>query len=93
VDITRGEHVEAELDAMIRRRHDQRVQTEGERLEEELWQESVDRSTPASGRKTASPCTPTTETSQGLCTPGRRSTSSGQRSSASKQSWGRGVGS
>jgi hypothetical protein len=32
--------VEAELDAMIRSHHDQRVQTEGERLEEKLWQES-----------------------------------------------------
>jgi hypothetical protein len=41
VDITRGEQVEAELDALIRRRHDQRVQSEGERAREALWQESV----------------------------------------------------
>jgi hypothetical protein len=43
VDVTRGEQVEAELDAMIRRCHDQRVLSEGERLEDELCQESVDR--------------------------------------------------
>jgi hypothetical protein len=40
VDIARGEMVEAELDAMIRRRDEKRRQSEGERLEEELWQES-----------------------------------------------------
>ena len=43
MDIAKGEHVEAELDAMIARRHDQRRQTEGERAAEELWQESVRR--------------------------------------------------
>jgi hypothetical protein len=43
VDIARGEATEKELDAMIRRRHDQRVASEGERAEEELWQESVNR--------------------------------------------------
>jgi hypothetical protein len=43
VDISRTEQVETDLDRLIQRRHDQRVQTEGERLEEELWQESVDR--------------------------------------------------
>jgi hypothetical protein len=43
VDITRGEATEKELNALIRRRHDQRVLSEGERLEEELWQESVNR--------------------------------------------------
>ena len=37
----RGEMVEAELDAMIRRRDEKRRQTEGERLEEALWAESV----------------------------------------------------
>ena len=40
VDISRSEQVETDLDRLIQRRHDQRVQTEGERLEEELWQES-----------------------------------------------------
>jgi hypothetical protein len=40
VDITQGEATEEELDALIRRRHDQRVLSEGERLEEELWRES-----------------------------------------------------
>jgi hypothetical protein len=40
VDISRSEQVETDLDRLIQRRHDQRVQTEGERLEEELWAES-----------------------------------------------------
>ena len=35
-----GEAVERELDAFISRRHEQRVQTEGERLALEMWQES-----------------------------------------------------
>jgi hypothetical protein len=43
VDIGRGEMVEAELDAMIRRRDTERRKTEGERAAEELWQESVRR--------------------------------------------------
>ena len=43
MDIAKGEATEKELDALIRRRHDQRVLSEGELLEEELWQESVDR--------------------------------------------------
>ena len=43
VDVSRAESVERELDRLIEKRHDQRVQSEGERLEEELWQESVDR--------------------------------------------------
>lgn len=43
MDITRGEQVEAELDAMIPRRHDQRMLSEGERAAEELWAESVRR--------------------------------------------------
>ncbi len=37
----RGEQVEAELDAMIRRRDTHRRQTEGERLIEELYEPSV----------------------------------------------------
>ena len=40
MDTTRGETVEAEFDTMIRR-HDQRVLSEGEWLEEDLWQESM----------------------------------------------------
>ena len=40
-DITCGEMVEAEIDAMIRRRDTHRRQTEGERLEEELYEPSV----------------------------------------------------
>jgi hypothetical protein len=40
VDITHSEHVEKELDLLITRRDVQRRQTEGERLEEELWRES-----------------------------------------------------
>jgi hypothetical protein len=41
MDIAKGEWVESELDAMITRRHDQRVLSQGERLEREIWQESV----------------------------------------------------
>jgi hypothetical protein len=40
VDISRSEQVETDLDRLIQRRHDQRVQTEGERAAEELWAES-----------------------------------------------------
>jgi hypothetical protein len=39
-DISAGEKVEAEIDAMIRRRGDQRRETEGERPAEEAWMES-----------------------------------------------------
>ncbi len=38
--VSRGEQVEAELDTMIRRRHDRRVVEEGERPAEEAWAES-----------------------------------------------------
>jgi len=38
--VARAEKVEKDLDAMIRRRDDQRRDTEGERAEEELWAES-----------------------------------------------------
>ena len=40
MDIVRGEQVETELYAMIRRRHEKRVASEGERAVEELWVES-----------------------------------------------------
>jgi hypothetical protein len=40
VDITRGEATEKELDNLIRRRHERRVLSEGERPEEALWAES-----------------------------------------------------
>ncbi len=40
MDIVRGEWVEKDLDRLIERRHDERVKTEGERLEEELWMTS-----------------------------------------------------
>src|SRR5919202_4669797 len=43
LDIAKGEAVEYELDAIVRRRHDQRVQSEGERAREQLWAESVRR--------------------------------------------------
>ena len=39
--LSRGEMVEKELDALITRRDDKRRQTEGERLEEELYEPSV----------------------------------------------------
>ena len=39
-DIARGEATEKELDRLITRRHDTRVSSEGERLAEEMWQES-----------------------------------------------------
>ena len=38
VDITRGEATEKELDNLIRRRHERRVLSEGERRELEDWQ-------------------------------------------------------
>ncbi len=41
--VARGELVEAELDAMIRRRDEKRRKTEGERDEEALWAASVAR--------------------------------------------------
>ncbi len=40
MSIARGEATEKELDALIRRRHDYRVQSEGERRLEEAWQVS-----------------------------------------------------
>jgi hypothetical protein len=43
VDIRRSEQVETDLDRLIEHRDAQRRKTEGERLEEELWQESVER--------------------------------------------------
>jgi hypothetical protein len=51
MDITRGEQVEAELDALIRRRHDQRVLSEGERRssDKSRWTDT----TPAAERRTA----------------------------------------
>ena len=39
-DISRGEAVEHEIDAMIRRRHEARVVEEGERPAHEAWMES-----------------------------------------------------
>lgn len=41
MDIARGEQVESDLDRLIERRDTERRKTEGERLEEALWQESV----------------------------------------------------
>jgi hypothetical protein len=38
VDITRGEATEKELDNLIRRRHERRVLSEGQRRELEDWQ-------------------------------------------------------
>jgi len=40
VDISHGEKVEGELDILISRRHEKRVESEGERLEHEVWQET-----------------------------------------------------
>jgi hypothetical protein len=42
-DIASGERAEADLDAFISRRHNQRVGSEGEHRQEELWQESARR--------------------------------------------------
>jgi hypothetical protein len=39
-DITRGEQVEGELDALITRRYDKRVAEEGHRPSEEMYEES-----------------------------------------------------
>jgi hypothetical protein len=41
--VAKGEVAEASLDALIRRRHDQRAQSEGERAREELYAESTRR--------------------------------------------------
>jgi hypothetical protein len=38
--VTRGEMVEGDLNRLIEKRHNQRVQSEGERVAEELWGES-----------------------------------------------------
>jgi hypothetical protein len=38
--VARGEMVESELDRLITKRHDERVKSEAERLEEELWMPS-----------------------------------------------------
>jgi hypothetical protein len=40
VDITRGEHVEKELDLLITRRDEERRAEEGDRRAEEMWAES-----------------------------------------------------
>jgi hypothetical protein len=40
VDITRGEMVEGDLNRLIEKRDKERLQSEGERLEEALWRES-----------------------------------------------------
>jgi hypothetical protein len=38
-DSAHGEEVEKQLDVLITRRHERRVETEGERAEKEAWQE------------------------------------------------------
>jgi hypothetical protein len=43
LDVERAERVEADLDRLITRRHDQRVKDEAERRAEGLWEESVRR--------------------------------------------------
>jgi hypothetical protein len=43
VDIARSERAEADLDAMITRRHEARAKTEGHRPSEEMYEESVRR--------------------------------------------------
>jgi hypothetical protein len=43
VDIAKGEVAEQHISAFISKRHSERVQTEGERAREELWQASVRR--------------------------------------------------
>jgi hypothetical protein len=42
-EIARGYQVEADLEKFISQRHEKRVQTEGERLEEEMYSVSVRR--------------------------------------------------
>ena len=39
-EIATGERAEAELDAFISRRHEQRRKSEGERAEEDFWREA-----------------------------------------------------
>jgi hypothetical protein len=43
LDVAQGYQVETDLSRLIERRHDERVKSEGERLEEELWMESARR--------------------------------------------------
>ena len=43
MDIAHGEKVEAELDVLITRRHEKRVESEGERLAQEMYAASVTR--------------------------------------------------
>ena len=43
MDISQGETAESHLDALITKRHDQRVKEEGERPAEEMYAESVRR--------------------------------------------------
>jgi hypothetical protein len=40
IDVARGYQVESDLTRLIEKRHDERVKTEGERAEHELWAES-----------------------------------------------------
>ncbi len=41
MDTEASERVEADLDRLITRRHDQRVKDEGERFEEAFWEETA----------------------------------------------------
>jgi hypothetical protein len=51
LDIRQGELAESHLDALIARRHDQRVLTDGERAREALWAQSVRTHEEKSGRR------------------------------------------
>ena len=43
MDIAKGEAVEADLTRLVEKRHEKRVESEGERRIQEAWQESADR--------------------------------------------------
>ena len=57
MDITRGEHVEKELDLLITRRDEERRAEEGDRRAEEMWAESQRRHDAHRGLRTAPPGT------------------------------------
>ena len=53
MDVAKSSAVEGGLNNFISKRHDERVEQEGERLAEEMWAESSGATRPASERRTA----------------------------------------
>jgi hypothetical protein len=67
VEVAKTSAVEGELDNIISSRHEKRVEEEGERLAEEMWQESVRRYNTASAKRTAWSGVPTSSGLPPLC--------------------------